>query len=45
MLCYKLPKVGQFLQELGEEESVVGVVGLKMEPQSMNDTFLNALNV
>lgn len=45
MLCYELPKISKFLQEFGEEQGVVRVVGLQVEPQSVNDTFLNAFDM
>lgn len=45
MLGDQLPEVGQFLQQLGEEEGVVWVVGQQVEPQHLNNVLLHALNV
>lgn len=44
MLGDQLPEVSQFLQQSGEEEAVVGVVGQQVEPQCLNDAFLQLLH-
>lgn len=44
MLGDQLPEVGQFLQQPGEEEVVVRVVGQQVEPQCLNDAFLQLLH-
>lgn len=44
MLGDQLPEVGQLLQQPGEEEAVVGVVGQQVEPQCLNDAFLQLLH-
>lgn len=40
----QLPKVSQFLQQLGEEEGVIRVVGQQVELQHVHDAFLHALD-
>lgn len=45
MLGDQLTEVGQFLQQIGEEEGVVWVVGQQVEPQHLNNVLLHALNV
>lgn len=40
----QLPEVGQFLQQPGEEEVVVGVVGQQVELQCLDDAFLQLLH-
>ncbi len=44
MLGDQLPEVGQFLQQPGEEEVVVRVVGQQVEPQCLNNAFLQLLH-
>lgn len=45
MLSDKLPEVRQFLQQLGEKESVVGVIGQQMELEHVHDGLLHLLDV
>lgn len=40
----QLPQVGKFLQQLGEEECVVRVVGQQVELQHVHDALLHALD-
>jgi len=43
MLGDQLPEVGQFLQQSREEEVVVRVVGQQVEPECLNNAFLQLL--
>lgn len=45
MLGDQLTEVGQFLQQIGEEEGVVWVVGQQVELQNLNNVLLHALDV
>lgn len=45
MLSDKLPEVRQFLQQLGEKESVIGVIGQQMELEHVHDALLHLLDV
>lgn len=45
MLSDQLPEVRQFLQQSGEKESVIGVIGQEMELQHSYDALLHPLNV
>lgn len=40
VLGHQLAQVGQFLQQSGEEEGVVGVVGQQVEPQRLHNSLL-----
>lgn len=40
----QLPEVSQFLQQSGEQEAVVGVVGQQVEPQHLHDGLLQLLH-
>lgn len=44
MLGDQLPQIGQFLQQSGEQEVVVGVVGQQVEPQHLDDALLQLLH-
>ncbi|TNN37965.1 hypothetical protein EYF80_051874 [Liparis tanakae] len=41
----QLPEVSQLLQQLGEEEGVVGVIGQQVELQHLHDALLHPLDV
>lgn len=45
MLGDQLPEVRQFLQQSGEKERVIGVIGQEMELQHSYDALLHSLNV
>lgn len=45
MLGDQLPEVRQFLQQSGEKEGVIGVIGQEMELQHSYDALLHPLNV
>lgn len=45
MLGDQLPEVRQFLQQSGEKERVIGVIGQEMELQHSYDALLHPLNV
>lgn len=45
MLGDQLPKVCKFLQQSGEKERVIGVIGQEMELQHSYDALLHPLNV
>lgn len=45
MLSDQLPEVSQFLQQLWEEEIVVGVIGQQMELQHLHNALLHTLDV
>lgn len=40
----QLPQVGQFLQQSGKQEVVIGVVGQQVEPQHLDDALLQLLH-
>lgn len=45
MLGDQLPEVSQLLQQSGEEEAVVRVIGQQVEPECLNDAFLQPLHL
>lgn len=45
VLCDKLSEIGHFLEEFGEEEDVIRMVGLQVKFQYVHDALLHLLNV